>query len=179
MRLPARLRPCLLPSLVLTGLAVPAQGVQAQTEAAPIEGNVRVEYAEVLRVEPVYSEDAIQCPDLSSSAPTAHRATLAAPGRTNNDTGMMLSLNPGRARPSAPQPAPSAPRIDSDETAQTETGCVPGTDTAGQPALYDVDYILRGIKYRSRLPYDPGNRLQVQLSITPITPPESDPPPES
>ncbi len=38
---------------------------------------------------------------------------------------------------------------------------------------YDVDYIHRGAKYRSRLPYDPGKRLQVKMSIVPLMEPES------
>ena len=32
---------------------------------------------------------------------------------------------------------------------------------------YDVDYIHRGVKYRSRLPIDPGKRLRVRVSVTP------------
>ena len=39
---------------------------------------------------------------------------------------------------------------------------------------YDVDYVYKGMKYRSRLPYDPGNRLRVQVSITPFVPPAGD-----
>ncbi len=38
---------------------------------------------------------------------------------------------------------------------------------------YDVDYIHRGMKYRSRLPYDPGKRLQVKVSVMPVLEPES------
>ena len=37
-----------------------------------------------------------------------------------------------------------------------------------RPIAYDVDYVYRGMKYRSRLPYDPGNRLRVQVSILPV-----------
>ena len=29
------------------------------------------------------------------------------------------------------------------------------------PIAYDVDYMYKGMKYRSRLPDDPGNRLRV------------------
>jgi len=32
---------------------------------------------------------------------------------------------------------------------------------------YDVDYVYKGIKFRSRLPEDPGNRLKLRVSITP------------
>ena len=41
-----------------------------------------------------------------------------------------------------------------------------------RPIAYDVDYVYRGLKYRSRLPYDPGNRLRVQVSIQPYVAPQ-------
>jgi len=174
MPLSSRLRPCFIPGIVLTGLAALAH---AQTDTAPVEGNVHIEYAEVLRVEPVHvSEDACPAPP----APPAPRAALATLGRSaQNSNGTMLSLNAPRPRPSAP---PATPRTGSDDTVQPETECIADGDADGEGAqrlFYDVDYILRGIKYRSRLPYDPGNRLQVQFSVTPVTSPESDPPPES
>ena len=32
---------------------------------------------------------------------------------------------------------------------------------------YDVEYTYKGENYMSRLPYDPGNRLRVRVSVTP------------
>lgn len=32
---------------------------------------------------------------------------------------------------------------------------------------YDVEYMYKGEKYMSRLPYDPGNRLRIRVSVTP------------
>ena len=32
---------------------------------------------------------------------------------------------------------------------------------------YDVEYMYKGEKYVSRLPYDPGNRLRVRISVMP------------
>ncbi|MBP6748983.1 MAG: hypothetical protein KA144_05040 [Xanthomonadaceae bacterium] len=37
---------------------------------------------------------------------------------------------------------------------------------------YEVDYIHRGVKYRSRMPFDPGKRLLVKVSVMPILEPE-------
>lgn len=37
---------------------------------------------------------------------------------------------------------------------------------------YEVDYIHRGVKYRSRLPFDPGKRLLVKVSVMPVLEPE-------
>lgn len=32
---------------------------------------------------------------------------------------------------------------------------------------YDVDYMYRGSKFRTRMDRDPGNRLRIRISITP------------
>jgi hypothetical protein len=40
-----------------------------------------------------------------------------------------------------------------------------------RPVAYDVDYVYKGAKYRSRLPEDPGNRLRVRVSVTPVVAP--------
>jgi len=123
--------------LACTWLAAPAAYAQV------LEGTVRTEYAEVLRVEPVHLP-----------APQSGESTQCAP---------MLAL----------EPAPAAP------TDAANTECIPlesAQPEAGPLVLYDVDYVLRGVKYRSRLPYDPGNRLQVQLSVIPVLPAEQQPP---
>ena len=36
-----------------------------------------------------------------------------------------------------------------------------------RPIAYDVDYVYKGAKFRSRLPEDPGNRLRIRVSVTP------------
>ena len=36
-----------------------------------------------------------------------------------------------------------------------------------RPIAYDVDYVYKGTKYRSRLAEDPGNRLRVRVTVTP------------
>ncbi len=36
-----------------------------------------------------------------------------------------------------------------------------------RPIAYDVDYVYKGSKFRTRLADDPGNRLRVRVSITP------------
>jgi hypothetical protein len=45
-----------------------------------------------------------------------------------------------------------------------------------RPIAYDVDYVYKGTKYRSRLPEDPGNRLKIRVSITPGSAPSRAPP---
>ena len=36
-----------------------------------------------------------------------------------------------------------------------------------RPIAWDVDYVYKGTKYRSRLAEDPGNRLRVRVAVTP------------
>ena len=43
-----------------------------------------------------------------------------------------------------------------------------------RPIAYDVDYVYKGTKYRSRLPEDPGNRLRLRVSVTPDLGPVSE-----
>ena len=39
-----------------------------------------------------------------------------------------------------------------------------------RPIAYDVDYVYKGTKYRSRLVDDPGNRLRIRVSVMPYVP---------
>ena len=40
-----------------------------------------------------------------------------------------------------------------------------------RPIAYDVEYVYKGAKYRSRLPEDPGNRLRIRISVVPYVAP--------
>jgi len=127
-----RTRLSLLPLPLI--LCLGSLGAVPQADSVQIEGNMRTEYAEVLRVEPVYLP--------------------------------------------APQDADGTPCAAVVTDPRTHDACVYaeiGED--GQMLVYDVDYVLRGVKYRSRLPYDPGTRLKVRLSVTPMLPPEPLPEP--
>lgn len=111
-------RLCLLLSLAVT-LPVQAQTTVIQTP------NVRIEYAQVLRVEPVYQTLRAYAVEERCDPPTE-------------------SGQPGR-------------------------GCRPVRVEREfqRPIAYDVDYIHRGVKYRSRIPFDPGKRLRLKVSVTP------------
>jgi len=110
--------------------------------------SVRTGYAHVLRVEPVYQ-------------------TLTATRMEQHCDGKVVETSPEEsAEPRASRaPAPLPPNCE----------MVPVQRQFQRPIAYDVDYVYRGLKYRSRLPYDPGNRLRVQVSIQPyVAPPGSD-----
>lgn len=108
-----------LPLLMTVALAVQAQTTVIQTP------NVRTEYAQVLRVEPVYQTLRAYAVEERCDPP----AEAGQPGRN--------------CRPL---------RVEREFQ---------------RPIAYDVDYIHRGVKYRSRIPYDPGKRLRLKVSVTP------------
>ncbi|MES2671432.1 MAG: hypothetical protein V4673_13595 [Pseudomonadota bacterium] len=111
----------------LSLLFVASPWVKAQKDSGQLS-NVRTEYAQVLRVEPVYQ-------------------TLRAYAMEQRCD------NPAEAT----------------GVAQTNRNCRPTRVEREfqRPVAYDVDYIHRGVKYRSRLPIDPGKRLKVRISVTP------------
>jgi uncharacterized protein YcfJ len=51
--------------------------------------------------------------------------------------------------------------------AAVECRMVPVQREFRRPIAFDVDYMYKGMKYRSRLADDPGNRLRVRVSVTP------------
>ena len=115
--------------------------------------NVHMDFAKVMRVQPIYQ---------------VLRATRMEPkckdeGKGDDDKDGVSKLV------GAVKGAFSA----KSETAPPEGECemVPVVREFRRPIAYDVDYVYRGTKYRSRLPYDPGNRLRVRVSVVPYVPP--------
>ena len=148
-------------------LALPAA---AQQPAAPSQvvmqppapqENVRIEYAQVLRAEPVY-----QTLRATSMVERCEQSTLV---ESDDDGRRGLSrvvgavkdvLTPGRAEDEAAGAAAAGCRM------------VPVEREFRRPIGYDVDYVHRGVTYRSRMPYDPGNRVRVRVSVTPVVSPD-------
>ena len=62
---------------------------------------------------------------------------------------------------------------DGHKAAEASQDCQPTTvqRTFRTPIAYDVDYIYKGVKYRSRLAEDPGNRLRIRISVVPYVAP--------
>lgn len=149
------LSPLLPATLLLAASAVaPAH---AQQTVIQIE-NVRTEYARVLRAQPVYqtlraTAMVEECEDGAAETEEESRSGLARVVGAVKD-----ALTPGSDKDR--KDVPDKPR----------EGCelVPTEREFRRPIAYDVDYVHHGVKYRSRMPYDPGNRLRVRVSVTPI-----------
>jgi uncharacterized protein YcfJ len=139
----------------LAGMALPA-AAGAQETVLQAE-NVRIDYARVLRVEPVFqtlsaTSTEQQCDgDETASAVTASKGLSRIVGRVRE------ALTPDERQVSG----------------KPRTGCrmVKVQREYRRPIAYDVDYIYRGMKYRSRLGDDPGNRLRIRVSVMPYVAP--------
>lgn len=128
-------------------------GVGAQTAAGQPE-NVSVEYAQVLRVQPVYetlraTRMEQRCTDVPADEPEERQAGSAVSRLVGSVKRVFGKDDDGRA---------------------TVKECVnvPVRQELRRPVAYDVDYVYKGTKYRSRLPQDPGNRLRIKVSVTPL-----------
>ncbi|RNF86421.1 hypothetical protein [Montanilutibacter psychrotolerans] len=127
-------------------------GVAAAQERTVIQAeNVRYAYAEVLRVEPVYQ---------TLTATRIEQRCDQSP-RPQAD-GSRLSRVVGAVKDALAR-----------ETPEPAERCraVPVEREFRRPIAYDVDYVYKGSRYRSRLPEDPGNRLRIRIGVTPIVSP--------
>jgi uncharacterized protein YcfJ len=142
-------------SLLLAALAMPAA---AQETVVP-KRNVRTGYAKVLSVEPVYqtltaSRMEQECDGEIVPREEPRRGLAKIVGAVKD---ALTGEEQGPSAPPAPPPGADCRMVKVEREFR-------------RPIAYDVDYIYRGMKYRSRLPYDPGNRLKVQVSLTPYVP---------
>lgn len=155
---PADRARCIAPhgraALAVLFAAVFAMPAAAENTVIQVE-NVRTDYAQVLRVEPVFQT-------LRATRMEQQCAGTPAPSAGE---GRSLSRIVGAVK--------GALKPTRGDTAVDDADCrmVPVEREFRRPIAYDVDYIYKGGKYRSRLPYDPGHKLRLRVSVTPYVPP--------
>lgn len=143
-------------SCLVAALALAAMPLLAQESVVP-KRNVRTGYAQVLRVEPVYQTlTATRMEQRCNGVPVP---PADKPRGLSRIVGAVKEALGGDEAKAAPPPP-----------AGKDCELVPVERKFQRPIAYDVDYVYRGMKYRSRLPYDPGNRLRVQFSLQPVVP---------
>jgi uncharacterized protein YcfJ len=136
--------PRFLPTLLII-LACWAGPAAAQNTVIQQE-NVRYDYAQVLRVTPVYQTlTATRMEQRCDPPPSTSRITRA------------VGALKERLR-----------REEEKQAASTNCRTVPVEREFRRPIAYDVDYVYKGSKFRSRLAEDPGNRLRIRVSISPV-----------
>jgi uncharacterized protein YcfJ len=152
--LPALSRP--FAGVVVAVLSAGAVHAQAQTQQpAPTQNtviqaeNVRFDYAQVLRVTPVYQ--------------TLRASSIEEKCEGEDKTDSRLSRVVGAVKEA----------LTREEKEKQAAECRPVTVDREfrRPIAYDVDYVYKGAKFRSRLPEDPGNRLRIRVSVTPVVQP--------
>lgn len=162
-----RFRHCLLPLLMLPI----AMGAMAQERVVQAE-NVRLDYAQVLNVEPVYQTlRASRTEEICDELPTLPTTTVH-PSKEQSRWARFLESIKGvfsgddeaRAQDAEAQAGQST------EPARLNCRSVPVEREFRRPIAYDVDYVYKGTKYRSRLAEDPGNRLRIRISVMPYVP---------
>ena len=137
----------------MAAFAVAGLPAFAQETVVP-NRNVRTGYAQVLRVEPVYQTLTATRMEQRCNGVVVPPADK--PHGLSRIVGAVKDALGAEKPKAAPKP---------EEGADCEL--VPVERKFQRPIAYDVDYVFRGMKYRSRLPYDPGNRLRVQFSLQP------------
>ena len=133
-----------LPAGLLVAAVAFAQ--EAQREVVLPAENVRYDYAQVLSVRPVY--------------------------QTLRTTAMERVCDPREPAMSATLArVMSAVRIrgSDDKAVEEARNCrmEPVVKEHRRTIAYDVDYMYRGSKFRTRMERDPGNRLRIRVSIAP------------
>ncbi len=164
-----RFRHCLLPLLMLPI----ALGAMAQERVVQAE-NVRLDYAQVLNVEPVYQTlRASRTEEVCDELPTLPTTTVH-PSKEQSRWARFLESIKGvfsgdeeaRAGNAGAETEAGQPT----EPARLNCRSVPVEREFRRPIAYDVDYVYKGTKYRSRLAEDPGNRLRIRISVMPFVP---------
>ena len=173
---------------VLLALVTVAPGVGAQSpddRRQPAEDSIHFAYADVLRVDPIYdyvraSRPQRECYD--------DRVTRREDTRGNNTGATVLGaiiggalgnqVGKGDGRKAATIAGAvaggaignHAARGDDRTYTETERHCrdVDSNYEVRRIVGYDVEYRYRGETYMSRLGYDPGERLRVRVSVTPV-----------
>jgi len=143
--------PFLLIAVLSLASFLPAPARAQDTTVLQAE-NVRFDYAQVLKVEPVYQ--VLRATRMEERCDPAE----IEPGKLSKIVGVVAGAVKGAV---GKKPASS-------DAANCDT--VPVEREFRRPIAFDVDYVYRGAKYRSRLPMDPGNRLRVKVSLTPVVP---------
>ena len=162
----------MLPLLAMLSAPAYAQSGYRDSGGAGYQENVSYGYATVLRVRPAYetysSTGAPRCVERRHSGNGTGGAVLGAivGGALGNQVGK------GDGRKAATIAGAVAGGAIGHEVGQrngsTTYDCPSGyVQEERRIAGYDVEYTYKGENYMSRLPYDPGNRLRVRVSVTP------------
>lgn len=149
--------------LALPSAAAVAQQM-AQRSVVQAE-DVRYDHAQVIRARPVYQT--LNATRMEERCETPGGVVVVEPagaekGRFERFVEAVRGVLAGDAGADTPRSVAARP----DDA--TDCAMVQVERRFRRPIAYDVDYVYKGAKYRSRLPEDPGNLVRVRVSVTPV-----------
>jgi uncharacterized protein YcfJ len=171
----------LLPFLVLVAAGPAAAQYQdpygdPERYEPPVEENVSYGYAQVLRADEVVEivrtrTPEERCDDVERRDPGAANRGTVIGAIVGAALGNQVGDGDGRraATVAGAVVGGAVGRSVAENNAQAQPGChiVEVEREERQVVGFDVEYMYKGEKYMSRLPYDPGNRLRIRVSVTP------------
>ena len=140
---------CLVLSIACLSVAPRAFAQEVVREVVVPQENVRFDYAQVLSVSPIYQ----------TLRATRMERVCDVKQPSANGLSRVVSVVKDRLAGTTTK--------EEREAGLDNCRMGPVVREYRRPIAYDVDYIYKGSKFRTRLAEDPGNRLRVRVSITP------------
>ena len=154
---------------VLLGVGTaPASAQEVKRSVIQVE-NVRLDYAQVMRVRPVYQT--LHATRMEQRCKTPGGIVVVEP--KDGEKGRFARFVEAVRDVLSPNEVPRT--VDEVPADAIDCDVVQVEREFRRAIAYDVDYVYKGAKYRSRLPHDPGNHVRVRVSVTPVVGPVHDP----
>ena len=150
----------LVSGTIALAAAGPAAAQAVERNVIQVE-NVRHDYAQVMRVRPVFQTLHATRMEQRCKTPTGIVVVEPKDGEKGRFARFVDAVRDVLGAEEVPRSVDAVPAdaVDCDMV-QVER-------EFRRAIAYDVDYVYKGAKYRSRLPVDPGNRLRIRVSVTP------------
>ncbi len=175
--------------MILVAMTLCLAGTQVNAKGAGYDGaggadNTKVAWADVLRVDPVYSYDQARAPrqecddvPVERQVDNGNRAAGTVLGAiVGGVLGSTVGKGDGRRAATVVGAVAggaignNVARGDGSSYVDSERRCHVVNDAPPERRVvaYDVQYRYRGDVFMSRLDYDPGDRLRVRVSVEPV-----------
>ena len=171
-------QPLVLALLVVSGSATAQYRDDYRSDYASGQENVSYAYAQVTRVDPIYETVRTRVPEevcdgrevRDGGNPTGGTIIGALVGAA---LGNQVGKGDGRKAATVAGAVVGGAvgrNVDRNDGSASRDGCriVESEREQRRVASYDVEYVHQGQTYMSRLPYDPGDRLRVRVSVQPV-----------
>ena len=155
-------------TVLLGAVAAPASAQEVERSVIQVE-NVRMDYAQVMRVRPVYQT--LHATRMEQRCKTPRGIVVVEP--KDGEKGRFERFVDAVRDVLSPDEIPRT--VDAVPADAIDCDVVQVEREFRRAIAYDVDYVYKGAKYRSRLPHDPGNHVRVRVSVTPLVGPVGNP----